>query len=221
MDKSMYSLILIDEVVRKIDTLAHTRGISRSSLINHILADHISLLIPQKRIEEIFGSLSRAARVGDRFRVKQQSASMLLLISALNYRYSPAIRYSVEIAPEGGRYICELRVSSRTKSADAILRLNVFFELWSQIEHVMLAEKFGGELRYSMTEGRFRRRLEIENGGEVYPSELLGKSIGAYIRLFDKALGLCFGAEHGVDMQTYEQMSELYRKYMEEREIIL
>ena len=41
MKKTLYSLMLDDDVVREVDALAHRRGVSRSGLINEILADYV------------------------------------------------------------------------------------------------------------------------------------------------------------------------------------
>ena len=40
MKKSLYSLMLSDEVVREIDVAAHRLGTNRSALINRILAEY-------------------------------------------------------------------------------------------------------------------------------------------------------------------------------------
>ena len=40
MNKSVYSLVLADEVVEAIDRMAYSMNTSRSNLINQILADH-------------------------------------------------------------------------------------------------------------------------------------------------------------------------------------
>ena len=58
MGKSLYSLILSDEVIRKIDVLAHRNGTNRSNYINQILAEHASITTPERRINDIFGLIN-------------------------------------------------------------------------------------------------------------------------------------------------------------------
>ena len=58
MGKSLYSLILSDEVIRKIDVLAHRSGTNRSNYINQILAEHASITTPERRINDIFGLIN-------------------------------------------------------------------------------------------------------------------------------------------------------------------
>ena len=55
MKKSLYSLMLMDEVVNEVDRLAFRRGTNRSSLINQLLAEYLSLATPENRI----GNISR------------------------------------------------------------------------------------------------------------------------------------------------------------------
>lgn len=46
MKKSVYSLMLFDEIVEKIDQLAYENNTNRSQLINDILAEKIGLETP-------------------------------------------------------------------------------------------------------------------------------------------------------------------------------
>ena len=50
----MYSLILMDDVVREVDALAKQQNTNRSNMINQILAEYVSLVTPEKRINNIF-----------------------------------------------------------------------------------------------------------------------------------------------------------------------
>ena len=50
MNKSMYSLILMDDVVREIDKIALRMNTNRSNLVNQILAEYASMMTPEKRI---------------------------------------------------------------------------------------------------------------------------------------------------------------------------
>ena len=57
MSKSVYSLVLSDDVVAQIDRAAYALGTSRSNLINQVLAEYVSLITPEKRRKDIFDSL--------------------------------------------------------------------------------------------------------------------------------------------------------------------
>ena len=47
MKKSLYSIILSDEVVNEIDRLAYKANTNRSNMINQILAEYVSYTTPE------------------------------------------------------------------------------------------------------------------------------------------------------------------------------
>ena len=51
MDKSLYSLMLMDSVVREIDRIALQKNTNRSNLVNQILAEYVSLVTPEQKID--------------------------------------------------------------------------------------------------------------------------------------------------------------------------
>ena len=54
MKKSVYSLVLMDDVVKAIDDMAYKLNTSRSNLINQILAEHVSFKTPESLIKDVF-----------------------------------------------------------------------------------------------------------------------------------------------------------------------
>jgi len=59
MKKTLYSLILDDEVVREVDILAHRLGTNRSNLINQILAEYVNYVTPERRINDILSAVEQ------------------------------------------------------------------------------------------------------------------------------------------------------------------
>ena len=57
MKKTLYSLMLNEEVVREVDALAHRMGTNRSSLINRILAEYVGYTTPEQRINDVFAAI--------------------------------------------------------------------------------------------------------------------------------------------------------------------
>lgn len=62
MKKSMYSLILTDQVVEKIDQIAYQEGMSRSQLIDHLLAQQVGMATPEQKIRSIMEQLRTESR---------------------------------------------------------------------------------------------------------------------------------------------------------------
>ena len=57
MKKSVYSLVLSDEIVDAVDILAYKNGTSRSAMVNSILANYVSYKTPEMRLGEIFKNI--------------------------------------------------------------------------------------------------------------------------------------------------------------------
>ena len=101
MGKSVYSLVLDDDVVYAVDKLAHSMSTSRSNLINTILAQKVELDTPQMRMESIFSAMQ--SLIDSHFQlIDRQSSSRMSIKSMLEYKYKPTIRYSVELERDTG-----------------------------------------------------------------------------------------------------------------------
>lgn len=220
MSKSMYSLILIDEVVRAVDKLAHQKGTNRSSLINQILAERLSLKTPEKRVGEIFNYVQDALD-DERLQVLQKSPGMLVAKGAINFKYNPTIRYSVELSAEPRAYTGWLRVSTRTQSKALMTRLNTFYEMWMQIEQSCPLELRKSKPKFEMGDGRFSRDLIAEHRGEGLDHAVLGKAIADYLHLFDTAMSMFFETKSGMDIGTYKEILALYGDHIENSILIM
>ena len=53
MSKSVYSVVLMDDVVDAVDRLAYEAGTNRSNMINRILAEYVQLATPEQRMQDI------------------------------------------------------------------------------------------------------------------------------------------------------------------------
>ena len=66
MKKSVYSIVLADDVVEAIDEMAYSLGTSRSNLINQILAERVSMMTPEIRMRDIFSRIEYHADSSER-----------------------------------------------------------------------------------------------------------------------------------------------------------
>ena len=98
MSKSLYSLILTDEVVSEIDRLAYKSGTNRSNMINQILAEYVSFTTPEMRISQVFSALEEFLSPIDSFKMLLgNSSSVMNVRSSLDYKYNPSVKYTVEL----------------------------------------------------------------------------------------------------------------------------
>lgn len=223
MEKNMYSLILMDDVVKAADRLAHEKGTSRSNLINRILAERLAVMTPEVCAARIFEEAARTVAEREELQPLPPSGSMLTVRSVLPYKYNPTIKFSIEL-DEVGEDECagEFRVVSRSQSKGLLSKLTVFFELWSQIETTCFGERFPeARLRHGISGGRFRRSLRARPNGCALNTGRIGEAVGQYVLLLQRAMTLYFHAQFGVDMKVFSDMTELYREYLAESPAVI
>lgn len=129
MKKSVYSLVLMDDVVNVIDDMAYQMNTSRSNLINQILAEHVSYITPEMRMKDIFDCVR--TMMDNHFQIQgQASDAMLSIRSPLRFKYKPTIRYRVELLREMKESTFGfLSVSFRTQSVQLINALGFIFPI--------------------------------------------------------------------------------------------
>jgi len=175
--------MLSDDVVREIDILAHRLGTNRSSLVNQILAEHVSLTTPEQRINEIFSALDKIMSPSrDIVPFFEPNTPTMSLKSCLEYKYRPTVRYEVELfsSPRNGA-VGTLSVIFRTQSVSLLDAMASFFRLWKKIEDSYLAPRMG-ERDYALYDGKFIRSIAYYDS---MTSDALAKGISDYVTLFD------------------------------------
>lgn len=188
MKKSVYSLVLMDDIIRAVDEEAYRLGTSRSNLINQILAEHLSCITPEMRMNEIFSSI--AGMINSDFQIQQRrSDSLMTLRTALEYKYRPTINYKVELARSPDNYLGSLKVQIRTQSMQFISLFNNFFAGWINMEKNSLSQLGRDDYCCGLDSGRFTRKLLYS---EALSDEETGEAIYSYIALLDKAVKLYF-----------------------------
>lgn len=187
MKKSLYSLILMDDVVEGIDAVAREENTNRSNLINRILADYLSLVTPEKRIDGVFALMCERldSHIFSLFR--EPYSNRMLLKSSLDYKYRPTIKYEVELYRADKEVVGELKVVFRAQSGGFLAELQQFFELWMRLEGLYLSHFQGDDIVYRMEPGRFFRTFHVPKGKQ-YDAERLSRAICAYIRAFDSIM---------------------------------
>lgn len=185
LNKSIYSLVLSDEVVDAVDALASSAGVSRSAMINRILAERVAYVTPEMRLREILESLARS--VTDAFLpAEKTTGSTFVCRTSLKYRYKPTVKYSVEIYSEDGKRAGELRVSFRSQNAQLISDLMGFFRCWAELERKYIADKISGDILYTIQDGRFTRTLNMPRGN--ISDDELGMAVADYMAMLDSVM---------------------------------
>ena len=187
MKKTLYSLVLNDEVVREVDALAHRMGTNRSNLINQILAEYVNYTTPEQRINEVLSAIEQLmAPSRDLVPFFSPNSYSMSLKSSLEYKYRPTVKYEVELYRGAGESIGELTVLFRTQSMALIQGMTDFFRLWKQIEDAHLQPLIGTKIDYALYEGKFVRSIAAPD--KDCSTQELASALSDYITLFDKLL---------------------------------
>ena len=209
MKKTLYSLMLSEDVVREVDALAHRLGTSRSNLINQILAEYVDYTTPERRINDIFSAMeqliSPSRELVPFFAPNSMSMSMK---SSLAYKYRPTVKYEVELYRGGEDSMGQLTVAFRTQSAGLISAMTEFFRLWKRIEDTHLAPNISVPVRYALYEGKFLRTIAVPD--RDCTAQELAEAISGYIELFDRMLkGYLNGSldAHAVEAAYYSYLT--------------
>lgn len=196
MGKTLYSLMLNENVVREIDMLAHKSGTSRSNLINQILAEYVNYTTPERRISDILSAIEQlmmpSREIVPFFAPNSQSMS---LKSSLEYKYRPTVKYEVELYRGDSDAIGRLSVLFRTQSQSLISDMTSFFRLWKKIEDAHLASMIRTQIEYALYDGKFVRSISVPE--HDCTADELARAISEYIKLFDKQMKdyLCGNAD--------------------------
>ena len=183
MSKSVYSIVLSDDVVAAVDMLALRLGTNRSGLIDSILASRLNVTTPEQRIRDIFDSIF--SLMDERFIQDGSSAnSAIALRSSIAYKYKPTVRYNVELlrVPENDK-VGSLKISFRTRSAAFMQMLAGFFQLWINTE----GRYNNRDIVYKAESDKLIRPIYLPKDKDIRP-EQLGEVISEYIYAFDTAL---------------------------------
>ena len=188
MKKTLYSLVLNDEVVREVDALAHRMGTNRSALVNQILADYVSVPTPERRINDIFQAIEELVTPSrELVPFFAPNSPTMSLKSSLAYKYRPTVKYELDLNGGGEDAMGDLSVIFRTQSAGLIAAMSEFFRLWVRIEDACLAPLLGGTITCSLYDGRFVRPLAMPRGRASTAEDIAG-AISDYVQLFDRLL---------------------------------
>lgn len=217
MKKTLYSLMLSDDVIREIDQLAHRMGTNRSNLVNQILAEHVQLRTPEQRVSDIFSAIEELMSSSQIVPLVTQGSPNMALRSCLEYKYRPTVRYEVELFPAvRDGVIGSLSVVFRTQSAALLEALTGFFRLWAKIEDKYL----GIGVRYMLDGGRFTRTLMYPTSKGSARDELSSKElaevISDYIRLFDRLLKAYVAGN-----LTPDELASQYAAYLKTQNILI
>ena len=214
MSKSIYSLVLNDQLVSMLDKVAYKKGMSRSNLINTIIADYLSYETPEKRIAYVFKHVENLVAESQSLKfMPQPSASLASICSAISFRYNPTVRYSIELFSNTDEEVGELKVYLRSTNVQLLMALNNFFVIFCGLE-----EKYLSKADSKIVEGKFIRPLSLPQNVTLNNTEM-GDAIVDYIKNMDKLLNLYFSQLNAGDID-YAYLEKEYVRGLKKQSVI-
>lgn len=208
MNKSVYSLVLMDDVVEAVDQLAYRMNTSRSNLINQILAEKLTLITPEMQMKNIFDALTMLLESYTHLQIQNQAAdSMVSIKSVLKYKYNPTIRYAISLERNPNLSFGEIKLVSRTQSDLLQSYLKHFFEIWTHYE--VQSNQEGWKIDQT---GKWSRQLKRDENC-LMDDDQVAQAIADYIRAVDKGLKLYFEWSHQLQ-QAQIEIAKHYEYYI-------
>ena len=185
MTRSLYSLILGDDIVAAVDALAAQKGTSRSNYINQVLAKHVQCITPEQQMQRVFANLTH--QMDEAFRIQEQGSNALLsILGSVQYKYRPTIRYRVELLRNMQQEkVGRLKISCRTQNQTLLDAMAQFFRFWVKLEQKYDANSACAQGLYQIESGCMTMAL-LRSGAAT--DEQLGEIVGNYIRMFHAVL---------------------------------
>ncbi len=187
MKKSMYSLMLNDEIINEIDKLAEDQGTNRSNLINKILADYTNLTTPEQRINSIYESIeSFFDKLSNFESLLEPNDSTLSIKAPLTYKYKPTVKYDIQIYKSFfDNTIGELKIMFRTQYKPLLDTIFSFFEIFTSIEKKYLETYFPDQYYgYKFDNTKFTRFF-MSNSNSINNEDYLAALIASYVKSID------------------------------------
>lgn len=199
MARSAYSIILDDDIVASIDKMAYSLGTNRSGLINRILAEKVSYITPEQRVQHIIQLV--LDNINDNMTFHALPAGTgLMLKSAVKYKYNPTVKYAVTLSPHD-RILGELKVSLRTQNTALLTELDTFLKKWVGWEKAYLPDKLPVTVHYGIETGRFTRQLAMPD--TIKNDDMAAAAIWEYINVFDSVMKQYFHNGGDIDEKPY------------------
>lgn len=217
MSKQIYSLVLSEQVVEKIDREALVRGSNRSQIINDMLCESFGVWTPDLKMNRVMDLMS--ATLGDLETMEMVSAThgnTLQLRTSVAYKYKPKLKYVIEMSGKSHPTMAVLKIYSRTTSELFLQSLVMFFGYLNDFEEQIEASinfRRVASLGYAFDEKRFIKEIECDWTTKDVEAEAIAQYLSNYIQFLDEGIKMYFNA-YGDWAYIDQQMRTLYKKYL-------
>lgn len=176
MKQRMYSIVLTQAIVEKLDELCVGEQMTRSGMINKILGDYLKVNTTGMLADEVLKAAGGLLAEFDE--VVAISPYGLLVGSVLAYPYRPMARYQLEVYRNWDHSFGQCTVYFRTRNPQLMGLLKRFFVAWMAVDYAFSK----ADMTYDATLGRFVRVFPLS---QQWMTDYLGQQVGYYLRGLD------------------------------------
>lgn len=194
MTKSIYSLLLSDEIVGKLDEAAAKNGLSRSAMADWILSEYFGYATDDCDMRNVWSQIERILDgVGHMKFVNNAQTNMAQIVTGLPFKYSPKVVYKLELSQRRG-VVAVVSLNTRTQNERLSALLDAFYK------------------RLAVLEMQFLKNVSAECEGGKYVSVLFGDpkgceqtayEIAEYVYTLDQMLKLWIVGDEGQAAQVF------------------
>ncbi len=210
MKKDLYNIMLSKDIIEEIDKIAYERDVDRSYILNEILAEYLSIKIPELNVKEVFQMVELNMNKTSVFKVQKRLSDCIIYVkSSLKHEYRPELKYSVEMFNNDEFKIGKLKLVFRTYDIHTLKRFNDFINIWISLETHYIHKYFKNrEIQYEVENGRFNRTLMMPKDITPATNEILSQAICEYIIKFDEMLKFYLNG------QNLDSIERIYLEYI-------
>lgn len=134
MSKSIYSLLLTDDVAEAVGKVAAERNMSRSALIDAVLAEYVGVAHTDKLYRDVWKRMQGLfERMQTMSFVNNAQLSLAQVLTVLPFKYNPKVRYLLELSDQP-HTVCTVTLNTRTQNPSLTAVLDTFYSRLAALE---------------------------------------------------------------------------------------
>ncbi len=214
----IYSIIVEDDLMEKVDRVAYKKGMSRSQIINEMMTEYLNLVTPEYKINQVMEEIAKRIHIMNEIQyVSESKGSSIQCRATVGYKYNPKIRYMLELSGKDMSKMATLKIISRTQNTDFYAHLLKFFKLVEAVEEMDRI----GFTRYSIRKSQFRkdgnriiRDFYYDWMHEDLSIEEISKFLSNYIEMLNHSMNAYFNQLNIGDTEKYKLIKKIYSQYI-------
>ena len=208
MDENDNSVIILEEMMRKLRRLALEKNVPVYDVIHEALGNFLSFHDTGFNLYDILGSIESGMTVPGHFITNVDLGNYAVSIkSPVRYIHRPELKYQIVITQNDSISIGKMSVSLRSQDIYTLQRFSEFISLWMGLETKYIDS--GGKITYKTDTGRFERNVYLPAYAGQVSGQAIGAAISDYVHVFDELLKIYFHHSKG----RLREIEKLYRGY--------